>query len=61
MIHRIAPESEWDRRYKANLERGQPKPPKERKKPGPKKGQPMPKRKAMTMGAISMFMQGTKL
>jgi hypothetical protein len=63
MIHRLEPQSEWDKRYAAYVEKQAKKAePKVRKKPGPVKGQPMPKKKPvalpMGMSAIVMKMMG---
>lgn len=73
MIHRVEPKSEFDRRYaiyKAQQEQKlTPKPPKEKKKPGPKPGQPLPKVRGpdtilgtpikLSMAAISMKLMDT--
>lgn len=62
MIHLVVSESEWDRRYKANLARAEKKAAakavKEAKKPGPKKARPTPKNKPM--GTIVLNLWGTK-
>lgn len=73
MINRIEPKSEWDRRYAAYQAREERKKERElakaekqaearlnkiRNKPGPKKGQPMPKNKPM--GTIVLNLWGTK-